>query len=337
MLERLGVPADDNQVYLALLRSPGLTRADVTEKAGIGDGPARRALARLTELGVVSRLAGRPARYLAAAPDTAVEVVLARYRQAAALARAEAELLFAAPPSADPLRGDDLLEFVAGPLAVRARLRQVLDTAERELLVLDRLPGSGAPDSGGDDWPDPGRRGVRGRRICSPDAWTRLGGARGGSGGTQVRIHDRLPTELVIADRAVALLPFAASSAGADGVLVVRSPHLLDALVLLFEMLWEASAPPGRQAVAGNPEGRFDEHINERIDERINERLLLLLAAGLKDEAIARQLGVSLRTVHRRTSDLLDHLGVRTRFQAGMRAAQQGLLSAAVVPDSVAE
>jgi DNA-binding CsgD family transcriptional regulator len=325
MLERLGVPADDNQVYLALLRNPGLTRADVTEKAGIGDGPARRALARLTELGVVSRLAGRPARYLAAAPDTAVEVVLARYRQAAALARAEAELLLAAPPSADSLRGDDRLEFVAGPLAVRARLRQVLDTAERELLVLDRLPGAGAPDSGGDDWPDPGRRGVRGRRICSPDAWTRLGGARGGSGGTQVRIHDRLPTELVIADRAVALLPFTASSAGADGVLVVRSPHLLDALVLLFEMLWEASAPSGRPAAAGNPDGRFD------------ERLLLLLAAGLKDEAIARQLGVSLRTVHRRTSDLLDRLGVRTRFQAGMRAAQQGLLSATVVPDSVAE
>ena len=108
-------------------------------------------------------------------------------------------------------------------------------------------------------------------------------------------------------------------------MLVVRSPHLLGALVQLFEMLWEASVPPDRRAGAANPENRFD------------ERLLLLLAAGLKDEAIARQLGVSLRTVHRRTSDLLDRLGVRTRFQAGMRAAQQGLLSAAVVPDSIAE
>jgi DNA-binding NarL/FixJ family response regulator len=51
----------------------------------------------------------------------------------------------------------------------------------------------------------------------------------------------------------------------------------------------------------------------------------VLLAAGLKDEAIARQLGVSLRTIHRRTGDLLDRLGARTRFQAGMQAARQGL------------
>ncbi|MEV6878056.1 helix-turn-helix domain-containing protein [Amycolatopsis sp. NPDC051128] len=323
MLERLGVPADDDQVYLVLLRNPGLTRADVAEKAGLGDRSVGRALARLTELGVVSPLAGRPARYVAAAPDTAVEVVLARYRQAAALAKAEAELLLAMLPSADSQRGEDRLELVAGPRAVRARLRQVLATAERELLVLGRLPGADAPEPGDDDWPDPGRRGVRGRRICSPADWTVPGRAVGES--TQVRIHDRPPTELVIADRAVALLPFVAGPAGADGVLVVRSPQLLGVLVLLFEMLWEASVPPDRRADAGNPENRFD------------ERLLLLLAAGLKDEAIARQLGVSLRTLHRRTSDLLDRLGVRTRFQAGMRAAQQGLLSTAVVPDSTAE
>ena len=59
---------------------------------------------------------------------------------------------------------------------------------------------------------------------------------------------------------------------------------------------------------------------------RPDEQLLALLAAGLKDEAIARQLGVSLRTVHRRTSQLLDGVGARTRFQAGLRAAQLGLL-----------
>nr|WP_243727306.1 LuxR C-terminal-related transcriptional regulator [Actinocrispum wychmicini] len=58
----------------------------------------------------------------------------------------------------------------------------------------------------------------------------------------------------------------------------------------------------------------------------LDDRLLSLLAAGLKDEAIARQLGVSLRTVHRRTSELSESLGARTRFQAGMRAERQGLL-----------
>ena len=48
--------------------------------------------------------------------------------------------------------------------------------------------------------------------------------------------------------------------------------------------------------------------------------------AGLKDEAAARQLGVSLRTVHRRTSVLMAELDARTRFQAGLLAARRGWL-----------
>ncbi|MFC7641848.1 helix-turn-helix domain-containing protein [Streptosporangium lutulentum] len=54
--------------------------------------------------------------------------------------------------------------------------------------------------------------------------------------------------------------------------------------------------------------------------------MLALLAAGLKDDAIARQLDVSLRTVQRRVRSLCDHLGAGTRFQAGLLAAHQNLL-----------
>ncbi|MEH1126371.1 helix-turn-helix domain-containing protein [Micromonospora sp. CPCC 206061] len=52
--------------------------------------------------------------------------------------------------------------------------------------------------------------------------------------------------------------------------------------------------------------------------------LLGLLAAGLTDEAIARTLGVSLRTIQRRIHDLLLELGVTTRFQAGLAARERG-------------
>ena len=54
--------------------------------------------------------------------------------------------------------------------------------------------------------------------------------------------------------------------------------------------------------------------------------MLKLLDAGLKDEAIARQLGVSMRTARRRISSLIAKLGVGTRFQAGLEAARHGLL-----------
>lgn len=42
-----------------------------------------------------------------------------------------------------------------------------------------------------------------------------------------------------------------------------------------------------------------------------------LLATGAKDAAIARQLGISLRTVRAEISELITALGATSRFQAG--------------------
>jgi DNA-binding NarL/FixJ family response regulator len=50
------------------------------------------------------------------------------------------------------------------------------------------------------------------------------------------------------------------------------------------------------------------------------------LAEGHTDEAIAKRLGVSHRTARRIASDLMDRLGARSRFEAGVRAVQQGWL-----------
>ena len=52
--------------------------------------------------------------------------------------------------------------------------------------------------------------------------------------------------------------------------------------------------------------------------------LLQLLAAGQKDEQIARALGMSLRTVRRRVADLMTELGSDSRFAAGVEAARRG-------------
>ena len=54
--------------------------------------------------------------------------------------------------------------------------------------------------------------------------------------------------------------------------------------------------------------------------------VLALLAVGMKDDAIARQLGLSPRTVQRRVQELCERLGARTRFHAGFLAAQHDLL-----------
>jgi len=54
--------------------------------------------------------------------------------------------------------------------------------------------------------------------------------------------------------------------------------------------------------------------------------ILALLAAGSSDASIARQLGISSRTVERHVRRAMDSVGATTRFQAGVEAARQGLI-----------
>jgi DNA-binding CsgD family transcriptional regulator len=93
---------------------------------------------------------------------------------------------------------------------------------------------------------------------------------------------------------------------------VVRPSALLDARVDFFELCWR-QAVPLRGDAGGEPADA-------------DRSLLVLLAAGLKDEAIARRLGWSLRTMRRRMSALQARLGVTNRLQAGVIAAQRGWL-----------
>ncbi|WP_139827727.1 helix-turn-helix domain-containing protein [Nesterenkonia sp. PF2B19] len=50
------------------------------------------------------------------------------------------------------------------------------------------------------------------------------------------------------------------------------------------------------------------------------------MASGLTDEHMARELGISRRTLSRRVQDLLERTGARTRFQLGVQAARRGWL-----------
>ncbi len=50
------------------------------------------------------------------------------------------------------------------------------------------------------------------------------------------------------------------------------------------------------------------------------------LNEGWTDETAARALGVSLRTYRRRVAELMTALGASSRFQAGARARELGLV-----------
>ena len=99
--------------------------------------------------------------------------------------------------------------------------------------------------------------------------------------------------------------------ADSRGYLVVRAPALVAMARDLFEQHWARGV--------GLPTSQLDDVDDVRP-------VLELLQLGLKDETIARHLGVSLRTVRRRVAMVMDELGASTRFQAGMQAARRGLI-----------
>lgn len=89
-----------------------------------------------------------------------------------------------------------------------------------------------------------------------------------------------------------------------SGYVLVRDPLLISALAAYFDLAWKHAHPVPHAPGAGG-----------------DARLVELLGLGLKDEAIARFLGVGLRTVRRRIAALMSIHGVDTRFQLGAALA----------------
>ncbi|QKW16682.1 LuxR C-terminal-related transcriptional regulator [Verrucosispora sp. NA02020] len=120
---------------------------------------------------------------------------------------------------------------------------------------------------------------------------------------------------LIIFDRRVAFVPVDAP--GADHAAAVISDDLVvEYLHRTFTHLW-ANAVPLELA-----EDQMDE-----VSLGTRMAILRLMAAGLKDEAIANRLGMALRTCRRHISSILKGLQVSSRFQAGIRIAQLGILA----------
>ncbi|MFE9443987.1 helix-turn-helix transcriptional regulator [Streptomyces sp. NPDC006602] len=133
--------------------------------------------------------------------------------------------------------------------------------------------------------------------------------------GVDLRLASVIPLNMVIIDSDYAVLP-AAEGESRSSQLTIRGAPLVNAFSAVFEHTWR-EAPP----LAPEGERSPSDLSNEQ------RTLVQLLADGMKDEAIARTLGVSPRTASRLIADLMQRLGVTSRFAAGARAAQYGLLA----------
>ncbi|MGC4943677.1 helix-turn-helix transcriptional regulator [Kribbella sp. DT2] len=295
VLEALGVCSEDEQLYRALLARPESTATDLIGSTGWPAARVTRHLRSLLILGLAARTPGRPARYTPAVPEAAVELLALRRQAAIVEARLGASVLtaeFRAATEAGPFT------VVRGAEAIAQRYQQAQQAAQSEVVVLDAvLPGRAAS-------------GVVYRMVYDMALLVdpaSLAAAR--SAGMSCRMLRDVPLKLVVADRRTGLL-----QTGPDVLVELGPSSLLDGLLRLFELLWEQATPLAFEPSDG-PLSAED------------QQLLGLAAAGLTDQAIARRLGVAQRTVERRMQRILKALDATTRFQAGLRAGQRGLLS----------
>ena len=306
-----GVDRHDERVLRALLIRAESTAPELSDTTGQPVGEVVAALARLSGQGLVGRLAGPPERYTAADPRTALDALIHPAEQAVRRARdatAELTALFHTARATGSTAGP--VEVVTGPEISRAFVR-MQQSAVREVRTFDRPPYVHA--AGNPVEPSVLARGVRWRAVYHPDSLAEPGALPEIRGlvalGEQARVLADVPFKMYLVDDRVAMIALDPDSATLRSALVYPSA-LLQALTLVFESCWERAVP--LDPAAGVP---------DISDE--DRQLLTLLAAGVKDDAIGRQLGLSVRTMRRRVRRLLDLLDAQTRFQAGIAAARR--------------
>lgn len=324
LLAAVGLSEAEEAAYILLIGEPRLTAADLAEKLGV---PARRTQALLTELeghGLVSRSLANPPEYLAAPPDVAVPALVLRRQEELQQARLAAVTLAerARRVAARDELGPHVLELLSGPEATGQRFKQLQEAAEHEVCFLDRPPymsGGSAPDNSTELATL--ARGVAYRSVYDPQALNTPGQPdavrKFMANGEEARVFPELPTKMIVIDGKAALIPLDAHHPGGESLLV-RAPAVVDTLQMFFETLWDQAIP-----LPSTVSDTADIPWRGPAGPGYDDDMVSLLTAGLKDEAIARRMGISTRTLDRRIQNLMRGLAARTRFQAGWQAAHR--------------
>ncbi len=332
VLATFGIDPESERVYRQVLRQDGLTLAEHASALGWSVERLHRALAPLREARLV-RL-NLDDTLMAPHPRTTLTRLVERESIHLDLRRRELDEVVAAVKdfSADHragrvggLRaasgdgtgdgtGSTLLDVVPADV-VPSVVEELLTTTTGPIRSFHLAVAAGpATDAGVDQRAREVMRGGRELRSIYPvrvldDAqrltWVREWAALG----ERQRMVESVPAEFAVFGADVVV----AAPAWGDPVtsaVALRSPLLVAAFTAVFDEAWAGGLPVP----------------DEGIEQDAETRLLALLASGFKDEAIARYLGLGVRTVRRRVAALMDDLSVHTRFQLGVVAERRGLL-----------
>lgn len=322
-LSAFGVNARGDRLYRVLLRDGALAPAALAARLGWDDSDVRDQVRLLSELGLVTTT-GREVTTVS--PQLALGRLVEREARELADREQRLEHLrgsirdYAAEERGPDPTGATLqpLEVHSGP-AVGPVVDALLRSTTGTLRLIHPLEWLDDPGWSKSDtllsWEIQGGRPTR--CIYPAEALHRSEALavmrRAAETGEQIRLMNRPPSRLLVFGHDAALVPLEWGRHPTRRV-VVRTSGVVDAMCLLFDVLWRAAVPMPTETLAeGDP-------------AEVRLQVLRMLAAGAKDETISRQLGLSLRTVRRRIAELLTELDAATRFQAGAEAVRRKLV-----------
>jgi sugar-specific transcriptional regulator TrmB/DNA-binding CsgD family transcriptional regulator len=324
-LGELGITESQEKVYRWLLVHGNATASDAGRALSYPSSAAQRLLESLEAKGLATHTPERPRRYIPASPDVALRALITQRQKNLYEAEVVAEELQKEMGSQHREEHEQVVELITSLEMERHLFGSIVKSAQQEVICLVKPPMRSTriavPLT--EDRPaqeQEMKRGIRYRSVVDTEFMSLPGGMARVTeeieSGEEHRVFPELPFKLIMADRKIALVPLSLKHAD-DASLLVKSSALLDALYLLFELIWEKSSPlhlSGTQLLkAGDARAQLPEKIRE---------LVSLMAAGMNDKSIYMELGVSRRTHQTHMSELMQALNARTRFQAGWLAAR---------------
>lgn len=327
MLEGLGVGEEAERVYRFVLGEDQWDVQMAAERLDLAEESVRAALRELCELKLLEPDEEHVGTLRLVDPRVGLDALLHARRAALAAGQQRLERsqmavgrLLKEFEKLRPYEGGNGTERILGLQAVVERLTIATREVRFESVAFQPLgqrPGAYSYREGRETVPLMGRNGVCIRTVRDFDS---LGHPQMleyirdiSANGDQIRFVDRLPMRMIILDRETAFVPLDPDDS-AKGALQTTDRGTVAGLHALFERFWEIAAEVPDLRAEPRPSALS-------YPER---EVLRLLAKGLTDEAVARQLDVSVRTVRRVVKELMDRVGARSRFELGFRAAEQG-------------
>lgn len=278
-LEKIGLSATEAQIYLTLLRHGGpLGASAVAASTRMARSSVYPALKRLTDLGLAEAEEGYGSGFSAVPPKRALPHLIVRETEELS-ARKHLALELAtrldrlAEPAAARNGEGEVIQVLRDPRVIAERFERLQLEAKRQMELFCKPPvfsreGNPAQDKAI-------RRGVRIRCLYEP-AYLDVEIVRSNlekwlSDGEEARIYDgELPHKLAIFDRQTVLMPLITPS-GQGRTLFIRNPQLAASLGMLFDFIWERSAPipvglaaPAKQERGRRRNGRQDSTARNR-------------------------------------------------------------------------